>query len=198
MPFLSILVVQIGTMKCFYCPQKDASVVHWDSLSRNDQIFLRDTLMLVRGQFVTCVFASCSDPSKSGDLESQRPQQVGRTKRPNHRNPTNGFNARIHRFLHFCHLSSGGKWFSLHKQSLLEEDECTQASTDSVAKDVAAPDTTRGPEGTCSPESTDWGADDEVLEEWRLKNTLGRAERTHKSQTDQHQGVPQKKIIAGQ
>ena len=42
MPFLSILVVQIGTMKCFYCPQNDASVVHWDSLSRDDQIFLQD------------------------------------------------------------------------------------------------------------------------------------------------------------
>ena len=40
--FLSILVVQIGTMKCFYCPQKDASVVLWDSLSPDDQIFLRD------------------------------------------------------------------------------------------------------------------------------------------------------------
>ena len=52
-PFLSILVVQIGTMKCFYCPQKDASVVLWDSLSPDDQ----STLMLVRGQFVTCVFA---------------------------------------------------------------------------------------------------------------------------------------------
>ena len=42
LPFLSILVVQIGTMKCFYCPQKDVSVVLWDSLSRDDQIFLRD------------------------------------------------------------------------------------------------------------------------------------------------------------
>ena len=63
------------------------------------------------------------------------------------------------------------------------EGSTTPDSTDSVAKDVAAPDTTKGPEGTCSPESTDWGADDEVLEEWRLKNTLGRAERTHKSQT---------------
>ena len=41
-PFLSILVIQIGTMKCFYCPQKDASVVLWDSLSPDDQIFLRD------------------------------------------------------------------------------------------------------------------------------------------------------------
>ena len=44
---------------------------------------------------------SWSDPSKSGDLESQRPQQVGRTKRPNHRNPTNRFNSRTHCFLHF-------------------------------------------------------------------------------------------------
>ena len=35
-PFLSILVVQIDTMKCFYCPQKDASVVLWDSLSPDD------------------------------------------------------------------------------------------------------------------------------------------------------------------
>jgi hypothetical protein len=41
-PFLSLLVVQIGTMKCFYCPQKDASVVLWDSLSPNNQIFLQD------------------------------------------------------------------------------------------------------------------------------------------------------------
>ena len=57
-PFLSILVVQIGTMKCFCCQQKDAPAVPWDSLSPEDQIFLRDsTLMLVRGQFVTCVFA---------------------------------------------------------------------------------------------------------------------------------------------
>ena len=41
-PFLSILVIQICTMKCFYCPQKDASVVLWVSLSPNDQILLRD------------------------------------------------------------------------------------------------------------------------------------------------------------
>ena len=62
------------------------------------------------------------------------------------------------------------------------EGSTTPDSTDSVAKDVAAPDTTRGPEGTCSPESTDWRSDDEVLEEWQLKNTLGRAERTHNTQ----------------
>ena len=64
---------------------------------------------------------------------SQKPQQVGRTKRSNHRNPTNRFNSRTHCFLHFCQLSWGEKWFSLHKQSLPEEDECTQASTDSVS-----------------------------------------------------------------
>ena len=40
-PFLSILVVQIGTMKCFYCPQKDESVVPWDSLFPDDLSFLR-------------------------------------------------------------------------------------------------------------------------------------------------------------
>ena len=42
MPFPSVLVLQIGTMKCFYCPQKDASLVPWDLLSPDDQIFLRD------------------------------------------------------------------------------------------------------------------------------------------------------------
>mmetsp|Transcript_99677 Transcript_99677/g.168148 ORF Transcript_99677/g.168148 Transcript_99677/m.168148 type:complete len:87 (-) Transcript_99677:4-264(-) len=59
----------------------------------------------------------------------------------------------------------------------------TPDPTDCAAKAVAAPDTTRGSEGTCSPEFTDWGADDQLLEEWRPKNELGRAERTHKSQT---------------
>ena len=49
-------------------------------------------------------------------------------------------------------------------------------STDSVAKDMAAQDTTGGPKGTCSPEYTDLGADNEVLEEGRLKNALGHAE----------------------
>ena len=63
------------------------------------------------------------------------------------------------------------------------EGSTTPDSTDSVTKDVATPDTTQGAEGTCSPKSIDWRADDEVLEEWRLKNTLGRAERTHKLQT---------------
>eukprot|EP00670_Eutreptiella_braarudii_P019231 CAMPEP_0174345702 /NCGR_PEP_ID=MMETSP0811_2-20130205/1211_1 /TAXON_ID=73025 ORGANISM="Eutreptiella gymnastica-like, Strain CCMP1594" /NCGR_SAMPLE_ID=MMETSP0811_2 /ASSEMBLY_ACC=CAM_ASM_000667 /LENGTH=57 /DNA_ID=CAMNT_0015469617 /DNA_START=42 /DNA_END=211 /DNA_ORIENTATION=- len=51
----------------------------------------------------------------------------------------------------------------------------TPDPTDCAAKAVAAPDTTRGSEGTCSPESTDWGTDNEVLEEWQLKNALGRA-----------------------
>ena len=41
-PFLCTLVVHIGTMKCFYCPQKDVSLVPWDSLSSADQTFLRD------------------------------------------------------------------------------------------------------------------------------------------------------------
>ena len=40
-PFLCTFVVQIGTMKCFYCPQK-VSLVPWDSLSSADQTFLRD------------------------------------------------------------------------------------------------------------------------------------------------------------
>ena len=41
-PFLFTLVVQIGTMQCFYCPQKDVSLVPWDSLSSADQALLRD------------------------------------------------------------------------------------------------------------------------------------------------------------
>ena len=40
-PFLCTLVVQIGTMKWFYCPQKDVSLVPWDSSSA-DQTFLQD------------------------------------------------------------------------------------------------------------------------------------------------------------
>ena len=62
------------------------------------------------------------------------------------------------------------------------EGSTTPDSTDSVAKDLATPDTTRGAGGTCSPESMDWGADDQVLEEWRHWGALGRAERTHKMQ----------------
>ena len=38
-PFLSILVVEFGTMKCFYCRQKHESVVPWDSLSPDDRTF---------------------------------------------------------------------------------------------------------------------------------------------------------------
>ena len=41
-PFLCTLVVQIGTMKCFYCPQKDVPLVPWDWLSSADQAFLWD------------------------------------------------------------------------------------------------------------------------------------------------------------
>ena len=40
--FICTLVVQIGTMKCVYCPQKDMSLVPWDLLSSADQAFLRD------------------------------------------------------------------------------------------------------------------------------------------------------------
>ena len=36
-------LVQIDTMKCFYCPQKGASVVPWYSLSPADQISLWET-----------------------------------------------------------------------------------------------------------------------------------------------------------
>ena len=35
-----MLFVQIGTMKCLYCPQKDACLVPWDSSSPSDQTFL--------------------------------------------------------------------------------------------------------------------------------------------------------------
>ena len=38
--------VQIGTMNCFYCPHKDASVVPWDSLSPDDQSFLWDKYLV--------------------------------------------------------------------------------------------------------------------------------------------------------
>ena len=40
--FLCTLVILICTLKCFYCPQKDVSLVPWDSLSSADQTFLRD------------------------------------------------------------------------------------------------------------------------------------------------------------
>ena len=54
-PFLCTLVVQIGTMKCFYCPQKDVSLVPWDSLSSADQTFLRDKYPDA-GQGAVCEF----------------------------------------------------------------------------------------------------------------------------------------------
>ena len=41
-PFLSILAVQIGNVKRFYCSQKDASLVPWGSLSLSDETLLRD------------------------------------------------------------------------------------------------------------------------------------------------------------
>ena len=50
--------VQIDTMKCFYFPQKDVSLVPWDSLSPLIKIFCgTSTLMLVRVQFAISVFA---------------------------------------------------------------------------------------------------------------------------------------------
>ena len=58
MPFRNyILVVQIGTMKCFYRPQRDASLVLWDSPPPPPIKFFRrtSTLMLVKGQFATWV-----------------------------------------------------------------------------------------------------------------------------------------------
>ena len=68
-------------MKCFYCPQKDASVVLWDSLSRDDQIFLRDQYPDA-GQGAVCdlcvrsacpsAFFSCHSSSTS----SSAPQSV--------------------------------------------------------------------------------------------------------------------------
>jgi hypothetical protein len=51
-------VVQIDTKKCFYCPQKDVSLVPKELLFLADQTFLRtSTLMLVRVQFATFVLA---------------------------------------------------------------------------------------------------------------------------------------------
>ena len=69
------LVVQIGTMKCFYCPQKDASVVPWDSLSPDDPIFLRDKYPDAgRGHFVTCVFALHAPVRSSALLQAPHHQ----------------------------------------------------------------------------------------------------------------------------
>ena len=71
-PFLSILVVQIGTMKYFYCPQKDASVVLWNSLSPGDQIFLRDKypdagfLRRLGGGGVAMAVKHCSNAGAGG------------------------------------------------------------------------------------------------------------------------------------
>ena len=79
--FLSILVVQIGTMKCFYCPRKDASVVLWDSLSPDDQIFLRDKYP-VAGQGAICdLCVRSARPSvffsrHSSSTSSSAPQSV--------------------------------------------------------------------------------------------------------------------------
>ena len=54
-----LLIVQIDTMKCFYCPQKDLSLVPWDLLSPADQNFLRDKYPDA-GQGAVCDFCVCS------------------------------------------------------------------------------------------------------------------------------------------
>ena len=75
-PFLSILVVR--TMKCFHCPQKDASVVLWDSLSPDDQIFLWDKYPDA-GQGAVCVRSarpSAFFSRHSSSTSSSAPQSV--------------------------------------------------------------------------------------------------------------------------
>ena len=54
-PFMFVMsVVQIDTMKCFYCPQNDVLGFVVPPLIK---LFCRtSTLMLVRGQFATSVF----------------------------------------------------------------------------------------------------------------------------------------------
>ena len=77
-PFLSTLVVQIGTMKCFYWPQKDASVVPWDSFSPDDQIFLQDKYPDA-GQGAVCVRSpqpSAFFSRSSSSTSSSAPQSV--------------------------------------------------------------------------------------------------------------------------
>ena len=73
-PFLSILVVQIGTMKCFYCPQKDVSLVPWDSLSPTGQTFLRDKYpdagQGVRSARPSAFFSRCSSSTSSSAPQS--------------------------------------------------------------------------------------------------------------------------------
>ena len=53
-PFLFTLVVQIGTMQCFYCPQKDAGIRCPPLIKL---CFGTSILMPVRGQFANFVFA---------------------------------------------------------------------------------------------------------------------------------------------
>ena len=61
--FFSILVLQIGTMQCFYCPEKDASLVPWDSSSPSDQTFLWDKQQQFSHQIDYCRTALVADQS---------------------------------------------------------------------------------------------------------------------------------------
>ena len=54
-----MFIVQIDTMKCFYCPQKGPSVVPWDSLSPADQTFLWDKHP-ESGEGAVCELCVCS------------------------------------------------------------------------------------------------------------------------------------------
>ena len=80
-PFLCTLVVQIGTMQCFYCPQKDVSLVPWDSLSSADQALLRDKYPDA-GEGAVCEFCvrsarpSAFFSSRSSGSSSTGPQSV--------------------------------------------------------------------------------------------------------------------------
>ena len=81
MPFLWMMIVQIGTMKCFYCPQKDAFAVPWDSLSPDDPIILRDKY-LDAGQGAVCALCVRSArpfaffSHRSSSTSSSAPQSV--------------------------------------------------------------------------------------------------------------------------
>ena len=82
-----------------------------------------------------------------------------------------------------CGQSDGTLWQTLWRQQTLNTPQPQIPLTLWPKTWLHHTDTTRGAEGTCSPESTDWGADDEVFQERQLKNARGRAERTHNAQT---------------
>ena len=64
-----MFLVQIDTVKCFYCPQKGPSVIPWDSLSPADQTFLWDKHP-ESGEGASCVFTLHS-PVRSSCTESR-------------------------------------------------------------------------------------------------------------------------------